>query len=393
MRAALKVEAIREDLGASGDVIAQQVEEAMLGKRRKLEVDATDKRSAEAKRWLKQEMNFREQLHRLKESVTDSARQLDLSPENVLCVVQVGLSLAGQPPLEPIAFKDIAKKPADARVFKLGALRGAWAQAKEGIHHPHTQEARPVVFDQALAAGRDDVVLAHLNHRLVQMCLGLLRSEIWSEQRTGGLRRITARVVPARVLDKPAAIAHARLVILGADNAKLHEELVVAGGTLSDKGLTAMADDRVTEILHAATSEHAAGKFQKRVTELWPKYRQGLLDRLADRQARRTRELEKKLHERCDKEVADVSAILEELRQTIQRELAKDDAQLGLFDVEEKASWERNRGPMERRLAQIPGEIDRETKATRHRYSEQSARLFPVAVTFLVPDSIKEARQ
>ena len=38
------------------------------------------------------------------------------------------------------------------------------------------------MFDHALAKGREDVVLVHLNHRLVQMSLRLLRAEVWSQE-------------------------------------------------------------------------------------------------------------------------------------------------------------------------------------------------------------------
>lgn len=41
------------------------------------------------------------------------------------------------------------------------------------------------MFDHEAAKGRDDVVLVHLNHQLVQMCLRLLRAEVWSGE-TGG---------------------------------------------------------------------------------------------------------------------------------------------------------------------------------------------------------------
>src|ERR1035437_8473141 len=46
--------------------------------------------------------------------------------------------------------------------------------------HPHTGLQRPITFDPDAAAGRDDIVLAHLNHRLVQRCLRLLRAEVWA---------------------------------------------------------------------------------------------------------------------------------------------------------------------------------------------------------------------
>ena len=61
------------------------------------------------------------------------------------------------------------------------ALTGSWAEATIGLEHPLTGERRAITFDHAAAAGRDDVVLVHLGHRLVQLALSLLRAEVWSD--------------------------------------------------------------------------------------------------------------------------------------------------------------------------------------------------------------------
>jgi hypothetical protein len=63
------------------------------------------------------------------------------------------------------------------------------------LPHPVTGEIRPITFDHGVAAEHDDVVLVHLQHRLVQHALQLLRAEIFSTHPR--LDRITARVVPA----------------------------------------------------------------------------------------------------------------------------------------------------------------------------------------------------
>jgi hypothetical protein len=47
----------------------------------------------------------------------------------------------------------------------------------EGLRHPYTGKLRPITFDHQVAKGREDVVLVHLNRRLVQMCLRLMRAD------------------------------------------------------------------------------------------------------------------------------------------------------------------------------------------------------------------------
>jgi hypothetical protein len=175
MRAALKVNNIREDLGKVGPVIAAQVEEAMLGQRVTLDTAYAERESEPVRRMLKFERKVREQIEKLREQLNETRQNLRLSPENIESVVQIGLELADQPPLILTEMEGL-----EGKAFHLPPLKSSWAACAEGLEHPHTKVIRPIVFDPDLARRRDDVVLAHLNHRLVQMCLRLLRAEVWS---------------------------------------------------------------------------------------------------------------------------------------------------------------------------------------------------------------------
>lgn len=63
--------------------------------------------------------------------------------------------------------------------------------------------------------------------------------------------------------------------------------------------------------------------------------------------------------------------------------------QLTLFDDPERDQFERNKMALKGRLKEIPGEIERETKALKARYADPQPRMFPVAVTFLVPERFR----
>ena len=99
--------------------------------------------------------------------------------------------------------------------------------------------------------------------------------------------------------------------------------------------------------------------------------------------------LEKRLNERAEKEAKDISAILTELKKAIEVELNEPDyQQLQLFDDPEKEQFERNKNAMRTRAQEIPGEIVRETESIKARFANPQARMFPVAVTFLVPEKL-----
>ncbi|MGH9196099.1 MAG: DISARM system SNF2-like helicase DrmD, partial [Acidimicrobiia bacterium] len=100
MRAATKVNSIREDLGRVGPVIASQVEEAMLGKRNDLNTDTAEKEADAVRKVLRIERDIRTRIEKLHERVDESRKYLQLTPDNVRRVVEVGLELAGQPALQ-----------------------------------------------------------------------------------------------------------------------------------------------------------------------------------------------------------------------------------------------------------------------------------------------------
>lgn len=384
MRAAIKIETIREDLGKVGNVIAEQVEEAMLGRRTALQTEKIEKESEPIRKMLRFERDLKKQVEDLMKQYRETRQELGLSPDNIEQVVTVGLSLAGQPPLIPA--KTVDGRPC----FHVPPLRGSWAACREGLEHPHTKELRPITFDDSVSKGRDDVVLVHLNHRLPQMCLRLLRAEVWAERGRSKLERVTARVVPNDVLDTPAVIAHARLVVIGGDSQRLHEEVITAGGFIKqEKWASRLNVGQIDSALAGAKEKEPSAAVQAKLLELYPTLTSSLASSLEARLKDRVSGLEKRLAERADKEAKDIESILTELKKSIEAELKSPVyIQPLLFDDPEQERFERNKDAMRARVKEIPEEITQETEAVRARFANPQARMFPVAVTFLVPDKI-----
>jgi len=395
MRAALKVNTIREDLGRVGPVIAAQVEEAMLGRRVTLDTARAEQESEPLRRMLKFERSVRDRVEQLREQLNETRRTLRLTPENIESVVMIGLELAGQPALMPMAELSSDQQPADQqptnqsplkRAYHLPLLKGSWSACTAGLAHPHTQEIRPIVFDPDMSRGRDDVVLVHLNHRLVQMCLRLLRAEVWSREGNKRLHRVTARLVPSAALEHPVVIAYGRLVILGGDQQRLHEEVITAGGMLKEGRFSRLNVGQVQQALSAVLGDAVPESMQQRLRDLWSGHQEALLRSLEVRMGDRTTGLQRALQERCDQEVSDITTVLTELRQQILNELDQPEMeQLELFSSAEKEQFERNVGSLRLRVEQIPLEIEQETAVIRSRFRDPTPRLFPLAVTYLIP--------
>jgi superfamily II DNA or RNA helicase len=388
MRAALKVETIREDLGKVGPVITDQVSLAMLGKISVLNTTKAEQESEPVRKLLKFERKIRDQLEKLAAQLHETQSDLNLTPDHIENVVNVGLELAGQPALIPGKINDI-------NVFYVPQLTGSWAQCAVGLPHPHTQVVRPIVFDPSLINGSDEIVLCHLNHQLVQMCLRLLRAEIWSQESHRRLSRVTACLVDDAVLAEPTLLAHGRIVVLGGDNHRLHEEVITAGGVIRTGRFNRLNVGETTAALKSTTSEIAAPDLMPIIKTTWQTHQVSLMKSLEARMEERTKNLEKFLTERSNREIANLEVILSELKKTIESEIGREDEiiqpNLPGFDFVEKDQRQRDLDSLRHRLSEIPDELKNETLHLRRRYENPKARLFPVAVTFLIPKSMAKS--
>jgi hypothetical protein len=107
------------------------------------------------------------------------------------------------------------------------------------------------------------------------------------------------------------------------------------------------------------------------------------------RRIERTKNLERNFDERAESEVTKLSKIMTELERAITEELERNDGPQLLLDLGDdlsgKQQRERDLAALRRRLKEIPQEIERESAHIRSRFRNPSARLFPVAVTWLIP--------
>lgn len=383
---ARKVDTIRNDLGAAGPVLAEQVEAAMLGRPADLTAVVPADKGKAARALNRLERDLRERISELRNQLDLSVEELHLSPASVERVVTVGLDLANQPPLRP----SVLERPNGAvDVFEVPQLTRSWASAARDLYDPIADLVRPVTFDNRIAANTDDVVLAHLNHRLVAQAMRTLRAEIWSSGAEVRMGRVSARIGGPELTDL-GVVAHARLVLVGGDGRRLHEEVITAGGRVRKGSYARWNIGETDQAVRAASYERADARAEAEITALWPKVAEGVYAALETRAADRVESLRKRLADREALDAATITAVLTDLRDTIGTELARitgeENGQLTFdFNPEERSQFERDAEALQRRLDEIPDEIEREVAAVRARYAAPTPRLFPAAVEFLYP--------
>jgi superfamily II DNA or RNA helicase len=384
-----KVEQIRDDLGSVGAVLSDQVGDAMLGRRTRIDDDAIDRaRSKPATKVLQVERKLRESLARCNQQLQDSIDELGLTPERVERVVNTALDVANQPPLIPTG------QPGQ---FSLPPLSGSWQRTSEGMVDRLSGDELPFTFDGRLADGRDDLVHCHLGHRLVAQSLRLLRAEVWRTGAQRSLSRVAARVVSPLdgVLEAGdlGVVCHARLVITGADGHRLHEELVVAGGRLRSGRFARIDALRDLETLlrtaGPASDDRAALADALR---WWDDVIEPGMMRALERRAETVQESkQRELADRAAAEADAIRTVLTELQRQINDDLdalAEERAvQLELFTAPEREQSERDLEALRRRLAEIPDEIEREVAAVGRRFADPETHVFPAALTLLIPET------
>jgi len=384
MRAVLKVDTIREDLGSVGPVIARQIEEAMLGRRSDLDTASVEKKALKDRKLLAAEKRHRDRIAQLHKRLEEAKEDLHLSPERISRAVNVALNLAEKPSLEPIELPD-----GRGVAFIVPGLQGLWGRALLGLEHPHTLARRPLTFDHEKAKGRDDLVLAHLNHPLVQMCLRLLREEVWKLDDVKRLHRVAFRSVPESEASVPIVAVWSRLVITGDDHNRLHEELTLAGGELNKKKFTRIPQISRLESLVANSSpmEPDQALFDD-LKESFTLHENSVINAVEARSKERLEFLENTLERRMRSEMSDIETIFIELSENIKRELGNENRQLALFSAEELGQITKDRCALEARLSRIPEELEKEKALIEKHYANPVARTFPVAILFLVPQRL-----
>lgn len=387
LRALRKLDSMRADMGSVNPVIAPQLPALLEGRRRELDTRFAEQRIERARRFVKAERELRERIAKLHERLVTTRGELHLTPEHVERAVRAALRLTDKPDLEPAALPNVP----NAKVFHMPALAGSWSRCLEGLEHPYTRRIRPITFDHEVAKGRDDVVLVHLNHPLVQMSLRVLRAEVWARDDVKKLYRVSVRALPDSDLDTPAVAVVSRLVITGGNHHRIHEELTGSGGYLRDASFR--REERVTTVrvwLDASTPTNIPDSLFDALRTRFEKHTDAVLKTVEARSKDRLRTLGNTIDLRKQREIDDMAQILDDLEKNLRAELEKEaePRQLELFSEDERTQLRRDRLALRARLERIPEERERELSAIDQRHSDLVEHTFPVAVILLVPESL-----
>jgi superfamily II DNA or RNA helicase len=383
-KAVEKIERIRTRLGTAGTVLSEQIQDAILGKRKELDT-LPEEVGDPVEGIIRRERDLSAKLADLVAQLDEYRRELHLDdPDHVRRAVDAALGLAGQPLL-------IAGESGGTWV--VGELTGAWAQAKVDLAEPFPADPenprqRPVVFDQSLEAGGTNVY-CHLEHPLVAMSLRKLRAEVWSPERSESgakLQRVTARYVLAGGIEEPVVVAHARLVVTGGSGHKLHEELISAAGRLCGDKLERLNVGETTAALSALDDGVVSPDVRAWLLDQQERLEGKVLEAVIARGRDRSEQVVRTTERRGKEEASRIDSLFDELRRGIESALsAQEPDQLALWSDDEKRMRDLDRRYLEHRLEVLPSQAEAERQAVMRRFAAPEWRVVPVAIEFRVP--------
>jgi hypothetical protein len=137
----------------------------------------------------------------------------------------------------------------------------------------------------------------------------------------------------------------------------------------------------------AGTGNLPSAPVLDRLKANWANHRDALLKALEARMNERAEGRDKELTEKAEQDVAELRAVLIELKAQIEAAFVQK-PQLEMFENAEQAQIRLNHDSLQTRAEAIPQEIEQETHAIRSRYANRTPRLFPVSVTYLVPENL-----
>ncbi len=307
-------------------------------------------------------------------------------------MVDTALAMAGQPPL--------ADEP-DGLIAP-PSLRAGWERTVTGLADPLDGHLRPLTFDAKVAGDRDDIVLAHLEYPLVAQATRLLRWAIWGGR--AALNRVAAlRFTPPADagVNGPLVAVFARLVLVGADGRRLHEEIMLSARIVPPSGRSRRVEleERRHEALHAAVEaalepdacrlapEAARLDFASRWAELEPLLAGDVEQRAKERRER----LQRTLDQREATEQRNVDTVFTQLKANLDSALDGPGAVQLTFDQLdelEKHQYDRDRQAWAARRDGLAEEKQRELDAISRRYGGVRELVFPFAVALCVPDEV-----
>jgi superfamily II DNA/RNA helicase len=375
-----KVEAIRTDLGSVGPLIAESVRLHALGSRVDIEAVDKDARREIARTELQLGAAHDDEVKRVTRSLQEARMRLGITSDRQENLLREALALEQNA---------TALQPARGDNFQLTQVPSTWSECRRFVSS-ETHE-RNLTFERARSGSVEPGGVLHLDHPLMRRSIATLRAQMWRSvgQANGddALFRVSAGGSPQ--ITRPLFLVWARLVLMGPERNILHDGLFVVAAEAShetlveaDAHIATQIGDIATELPYSGTTEDVKRlilPIQGKLEELVEREGAAQAASLAELLAIRGSTSEKQARGLATERMA-------EIRRTIRQwEKEAADAQLTLFDEEERGQREHDLDALRARLLDLEATRETEPKRQRQLFKVADWRAHPIAVRAVFP--------
>lgn len=407
-----KVDVVQRELGSLGAVLLDEIEGVMeegihAGTAARLDAvgkDAAAKNvEAELETARESASALWAEIERAQQHYERSRKALEVSPEALRAVFDVGLRLAGTTGL-------VDRGAIDGRpAFEMPALDRSWTSTLDAIRRPRRageslwdwrqDPPRPVTFTP-LAHLSSEVEQLHLAHPVVRRVLDRFLAQGFGAH---DLSRVSAVLCPDSVV---RVVVYARLSLFGPGAARLHDELVAVAAAWSGEPSAAARVEPYRDATTAAKAIELASMLLARgarapgerlaatLASAAPTLFTALYPSLHDEADARAARARSGLATRARKEADELRALLTRRRKDLQSSIADLRQSELLFAPEATTTKDQRRqveldlAAMSERDVAMQREIDDEPDRVAALYEVRITRLSPVGLVVLWPESL-----
>jgi superfamily II DNA or RNA helicase len=340
------------------------------------------------------------EIDRARKCLDESRELLEITPDLLKDVIDVGLSWAGADALSPLPpLADPKEK--HLVPFRVPLLDTSWERTLDSLRAPRKPEESfrdwrdkpllPVVFEPPNQLSTR-VVHLHLSHPFVQRILSRFRSQGFSAH---DLARVTVVADPKSSLTR--VVAMGRLSLFGSGATRLHDEIVMvtAAWRLGVDQLKPFADDadrKAQERLASLLSSSPAlptldERAKKRILDAASGHFSALWHQVQDEAEARSTEAKRLLNNRGRAEADELRKILESQLDTARKLIEGTQLrfEFGAADAAQKKQVVDDRAWLERRITALEKEFAAEPDELASSYDIELERVEPIGLVYLWP--------
>ena len=236
-----KIETVRHELGSLGAVLLDDMEKTLAGgigqkTGDRLEAVGNDANTTTAQAELEDQRKdldaLQREIHQAGRRLDASKKALQVTPDSLRGVVEIGLRLAGA-----VGLQESEPTSDDRRTFQLPALDRSWDRTLDSLRPPRQRgepfwewrqkPPRPVTFEP-LARLTQEAEQLHLAHPFIKRILDRFLAQGFSAH---DLSRVASVIAPDDSVVR--VVAYARLSLFGPGAARLHDEILAVAAPWS----------------------------------------------------------------------------------------------------------------------------------------------------------------